>query len=229
MKSRFPIGLTLATAIALAILCGLGVWQIQRLHWKQALLARIAERSAAAPVPLSVISGQDAEFTRVAVDCPGLASADFVEQYAIRDGQAGARLLSLCPVPGRPPILVDRGFVADSVSARPPVAASTVPAHVIGVLRPSVAAGKITPQPKGKLFYSRDAVAMAHALGAADGVFPYVLIAETATNPDWKALVPAPLPAEITNRHLEYVLTWFGLAATLACVYAAMLWRKLRS
>jgi len=228
MKSRFPVGLTIATAIALAILCSLGAWQVRRLHWKEALLARIAERSTAAPVALSAIP-PDAEFTRVVLDCPGRASAPFVEQSAIRDGQAGARLLSPCPGAGRPPILVDRGFVADSVSARPPVAASTVPTHVVGVLRPSVAAGKITPQPKGKLFYSRDAVAMGHALGAADGVFPYVLIAETATNPDWKALVPAPLPAEITNRHLEYVLTWFGLAATLACVYAALLWRKLRS
>ena len=41
-ESRFPIGLTLAAAIALAILIGLGIWQIQRLAWKQDLLARVA-------------------------------------------------------------------------------------------------------------------------------------------------------------------------------------------
>jgi surfeit locus 1 family protein len=224
---RFPIGLTIAALIAFCILMVLGGWQVQRLHWKEALLARIAERSVAAPITLSKIP-KDAEFTRVGVDCPGLTSADFVEQYAIRDGQAGVRLLSLCEIAGGPKILVDRGFVLDTVSTRPPVAASTAPVHVVGVLRPSVKAGAVTPKPKGKFFYSRDAAAMGRALGAPN-VFDYVLIAETATNPDWKAMAPAPLPAEITNRHMEYALTWFGLAATLACVYAAMLWRKLRS
>ena len=57
---------------------------------------------------------------------------------------------------------------------------------------------------------------------------PVFLMAETSTNPGWQALVPAPLPAEITNRHLEYALTWFGLAAALAGVYAALLFKRLR-
>ena len=56
-----------------------------------------------------------------------------------------------------------------------------------------------------------------------------ILMAETSTNPDWKALDPQPLPAEIPNRHLEYALTWFGLAAALACVYAATLWKRWKS
>ena len=54
------------------------------------------------------------------------------------------------------------------------------------------------------------------------------LLAETSSNPDWAALKPAPLPAEIPNNHLQYVLTWFGLAAALAGVYAAALWRRLK-
>ena len=41
-------------------------------------------------------------------------------------------------------------------------------------------------------------------------------------------ITPAPLPVEISNRHLEYALTWFGLAVTLLFIYAAMLWRRLR-
>ena len=51
-------------------------------------------------------------------------------------------------------------------------------------------------------------------------------MAETATNPDWKGLIPAPIPADIANRHLEYALTWYGLAAALLGVYAAMLFRR---
>ncbi len=41
--------------------------------------------------------------------------------------------------------------------------------------------------------------------------------------------VPAPIPADIPNRHLEYALTWFGLAASLIGVYAAMLLRRRRT
>jgi surfeit locus 1 family protein len=42
---RFPIGLTIATAIAFAISCGLGAWQLKRLAWKTDLLASVAARA----------------------------------------------------------------------------------------------------------------------------------------------------------------------------------------
>jgi surfeit locus 1 family protein len=55
---------------------------------------------------------------------------------------------------------------------------------------------------------------------------PLFLMAETSTNPGWKALEPAPLPARISNRHLEYAVTWYGLAAALLGVYAALLLKR---
>jgi len=76
----------------------------------------------------------------------------------------------------------------------------------------------------GNHWYSRDVAAMAKALGATRPG-PLILMAETSSNPEWPALKALPLPAEIPNRHLEYALTWFGLAAALACVYAASLWK----
>jgi surfeit locus 1 family protein len=57
---------------------------------------------------------------------------------------------------------------------------------------------------------------------------PYFLMAETVTNPQFTALTPAPLPTDIPNRHFEYALTWFGLAAALAGVYAAALFKRMR-
>jgi surfeit locus 1 family protein len=69
---------------------------------------------------------------------------------------------------------------------------------------------------------------MAKAL-KAERPAPTFLMAETATNPEFPALLPSPLPAEISNRHLEYALTWFGLAASLAGVYVAVLWRRRKS
>src|SRR4051812_37011399 len=98
---RFPIGLTLAVVIAFAILVALGTWQVQRLHWKEGLLARIVALQAAPARPLgpvldAVSRGSDADFTRVRATCPGLAKAAFVELYFVTDGQVGSRLISAC-------------------------------------------------------------------------------------------------------------------------------------
>ena len=53
MARRFPIGLTIASAIAFAILVGLGVWQVQRLTWKSELLKQVAAARAAPVRPLA--------------------------------------------------------------------------------------------------------------------------------------------------------------------------------
>jgi surfeit locus 1 family protein len=237
-SKRFPIGLTIATAVALAILVGLGVWQVQRLAWKEALLAQVAALQNAPAVPLGpvldrIATGADAGFTRVVVDCPGLGKAPFLELFSVREAGAGMRLISACKVASGPygSVLVDRGFVSDQVSARPAIdAASTAPIHMIGVLRVPDKATFVTPKNElaANRWYSRDVPAMAKALGVRAPA-PLILMAETSTNPEWKALDPQPLPAEIPNRHLEYALTWFGLAAALACVYAATLWKRWKS
>jgi surfeit locus 1 family protein len=234
----FPVGLTIATAIALAILVALGVWQLQRLQWKEALLAHVAalqsaQAQPAGPVLDAAAAGQDVGFTRVSVSCPGLGAAPFLELYGLREGQAGSRLISACPVDANRyrTVLVDRGFVADTVSARPKVdPADRTPVQLVGVLRVPDKPTFVTPknQVAANRWFSRDVAAMAAALKAPSPA-PVFLMAETSSNPAWSALVPAPLPAEIPNRHLEYAITWFGLAAALAAVYAAMLWRRLRS
>lgn len=234
-QGRFPVAMTIATAISLAILIGLGSWQLQRLAWKEDLLARVAALQAAPAQPIGPVldrlaRGQDVGFTRVVVDCPGLGSAPSLELYALRDGKAGSRLISACKVVagGYGSILVDRGFLAETISARPgPDPADRTPLSITGVLRAPDKPTFVTPENKGGLsdrWYSRDVVAMARAL-KAPAPAPIFLMAETSTNPEWKALVPAPLPAEISNRHLEYALTWFGLAGALLAVYAAVLWR----
>jgi surfeit locus 1 family protein len=194
---RFPIGLSFAAVLALALLLGLGVWQLKRLAWKENLLAEIAARTQAPAVPLAqgLASAQDPEFTRVVVDCPGLASARFVEVYSIRDGRAGSRLISLCrPTDSNLSLLVDRGFVPDTVSARPPVNDSPAPVRIVGLLRRGDKGGLFTPVPQNGRFFSRDIPALAKALGAKPPLAPLVLSAETSSNPTWQALDPTPLP-----------------------------------
>ena len=126
-RARFPWGLTIVCALAFALLCGLGVWQVQRMQWKNGLIDQAEAAAAVPPAPLvEVLALHDPAFRKVLIDCPGLATAPYVELQTIHEGQAGVRLISACrPVDFPAAFLIDRGFVADSISARPPVAASS--------------------------------------------------------------------------------------------------------
>ena len=233
-RAAFPIGLTIATALAFSLLVGLGVWQLQRLKWKQALLAHVAALQTARPQALGAVldgvaQGRDADFTRVSASCPGLAHAPFLELYALQGGpQAGARLISACPVDSAAyrTILVDRGFIPDTSPERPTVEpADATPLAITGVLRKPPRGGFFAPRNRPPRWFTRDVPAMARALGAPQPA-PLILMAETSSNPQIKSLAPAPLPADIPNRHLEYALTWFGLAGALLAVYAARLFGR---
>lgn len=236
-RQKFPVGLTIATAIAFVILIALGVWQLQRLKWKEGILAHVAALQAAKPVDIGPVldglaHGRDVDFTRVSATCPGLATAPFLEFYAIGpSGQAGWRLISACPVDSAAyrTILVDRGFVVDTTHARPKVdPAAAAPLTVTGVLRTPERASVFTPKNRPGRWFSRDAPAMAAALHAPQPA-PAFLYAETSSNPAFPALRPAPMPADIPNRHFEYALTWFGLAGALLAVYAAALFGRMRA
>jgi surfeit locus 1 family protein len=231
----FPVVLTVVTAIALAILIGLGVWQLERLKWKEGILAHVAAlRTAPAQRMDQVLArarhGGDVDFTRVVADCPGLAHGRFLELYGLNDGRPGWRLISACPTPDGPygGVLVDRGFIVDGVTDRPAVdPADQAPVHLQGVVHLPSKQGLFAPANRPPHWYTRDIPAMAQALNLHDPA-PVFLMAETAVNPELKALDPAPLPTDIPNRHFEYALTWFGLAVGLLGVYGAMLRKRLR-
>ena len=219
---RFPFGLTIATLIAFAILCALGMWQVKRLAWKEDLLARIEVLKTAPAQPLAAImaraeKGEDVGWTRVAVDCVPDKPETLPLVYGVRDGDIVWRATAICrtSAAGYGAILLDLGVVkALTGQPTPAPVAVAAPAQAVGVL--------MAPKQLGG-----DRAATI-ARFAADKPAPYILMVESAT-PVPPGVTPAPLPAEISNRHLEYALTWFGLAVTLLFIYAAMLWRKMRS
>lgn len=224
----FPWILTVVTAAILAVLISLGMWQVQRLAWKQDLIARIDAAQAALPIPLDqALARPDPEFTRVVVTCRGLDRARFVSLRTLVDGEPGARLVSLCS--DQEPILVDRGFVAEAISARPAQDGGTMPVVVRGILRRGEPSNAFTPTPGEGLVYVRDLGLLADALGAQTSRRDLMIVAETSSNPEWAALRPVALPEGLSNNHLGYAITWFGLAAALIGVYLALLSRRLRA
>jgi len=119
-KAGFPFGLTIAVAIAFAILCGLGGWQMQRLHWKEDLLRRIETLKTAPAVPVGpilaqAVRGVDVAWTRVSADCHPTGLPPLNLAYGVRDGDVVWRAQALCALEGAPYslILVDRGVVPD--------------------------------------------------------------------------------------------------------------------
>jgi surfeit locus 1 family protein len=228
-RIRFPWGLTIVCALAFALLCGLGVWQVQRMQWKEGLIAEAEAAATQPPVPVMQVYKPRHEFRSVIIDCPGLATAPFVEMHTIENGEVGVRLISACALPSRPFVtLVDRGFVSDTMSARPPVTPSTTPVRIIGQLRMPPEPSSFAPPPEGKVFYARDHLAMGRALGVDEWLASPMIFATTSSNPEWLALKPSAPPAVFSNNHLGYALTWFGLALALAGFYIVLLRRTLK-
>lgn len=240
--------------VGVALLVSLGAWQLQRRVWKEHLLARIAALQSAPPEPLSVVfnrlrDGGEVDFVRVVAPCESVGPKS-VHLYGVREASGPAdvrgggpawRQIASCRLPAGPygSLLVDTGFEAGPFVSPPPalpMPAGRGPVRVTGVLRTPEpppwfasligegAAGAKRSQANGQWF-QRDVPGMAAALGA-DRPAPVMLMLESpAAGP---GLTPAPLPVDIPNRHLEYALTWFGLAATLVVFYAVTLVRGRR-
>jgi surfeit locus 1 family protein len=234
----------LLTLLAFAILVGLGVWQLQRRVWKEHLLSRIAALQAAPPEPLSVVlnrvgDGGELDFVRVVAPCAALGSR-VAHLYALRpetagsEGGPGWRQLAVCKLAGDGPygsILVDAGFEPAAPMAPPapqPVAQARAGLALTGVLRlpeprPRYAGllglgARRTPQSQASgQWFERDIPGVAAALGAERPAPAMLMLEGPRLSP---RLAPSPLPTDIPNRHLEYALTWFGLAATLLVFYA---------
>lgn len=228
-RARFPVLVTLFLALCVAVLVGLGLWQVERLQWKAGLIDRAERAAALAPSPLDeVLAAPEPEFRKARVVCRGLATAPFVELQSIHDGQPGRRLISACVPEGTgQTYLVDRGFVPDTVPARPRVLASTLPLVLVVELRRSPPPGAMTPAPADGRFYGRDNLAIATALGAG-APSEFTLFALTSPNPELAALIASAPPAAFSNNHLGYALTWFGLALALVAFYVAGLIRRFR-
>ena len=216
---RKPILLpTIATAVMLAMLIALGVWQLQRREWKTALLAEIDAAEAAPPIPL----GADLKpFSKVAVT--GTLRQDLRAYYAndVRLNQMGTYLVEPLERPGQPTVLIDRGWVPDGYPD-PPVP----PGTFTGYIRPPDKPGTFTPadDPATRHFYTLDPARIAASLGLAN-VAPFTLI-ELGTGdglPQAASALPRP-----PNDHLNYAMTWFGLGIALIAVFTVYV-RKARS
>lgn len=216
-------GLSLALIPVLAILIALGVWQVKRLVWKTELLAQIEHGQTLAPVPLSTLLDTEKQGKLVAwrkAQVSGRVADEPVRfMYSIKDGKPALRALAPFITDDGTVIAVDFGYVAIAQTPDWRLPRSGQPVTLHGILKPLRKPGRFAPenQPDG-LWYWPDTAAILSPFFASKTVESYLLDLDAPrVYPDWPE--PAPAHANIPNNHLDYALTWFGLALAAFGVY----------
>ncbi len=244
-RRRRVAGFGLFTLAMVACLVGLGTWQLQRRVEKHALMAALDERLAAAPVMLpppaqwhALTPGRD-EFRRVAFTATYEKLPDamiYSAGSAVRDDVSGPGTWAFLParLATGETVVINAGFVPNTMQDRSyqdRVVGRLVtgaPAKLTGYLRFPESAGALTPAENSakRLWFTRDHVAMAQALGwasAGQPLAPFYIDLETPV-PDSGLPKPGPLTVHLKDDHLQYAITWLALAG--AVVIAFGVWMR---
>ncbi len=229
-RRKLPVFTGITVLIALAILISLGTWQVERLHWKEGLLADIAERRAAAPVPLADIEtmaaqGGDIEYRAVT------ATGRYINNkerhfFATWRGQTGYYIYTPLQLADARYILVNRGFVPYE-NKEPEMRMQgqlTGEQTVTGLARAKLPGKPSSLVPDNdvakNIFYWKDLDVMASSvdLDKVD-VLPFFVDADSTPNPAGFP-IGGVTQVDLPNDHLQYAFTWYGLAAALVGVVA---------
>jgi len=205
--------------IVTGVLASLGVWQMQRMVWKNDQLATIQRGIEQTPVPLPAAVDPSMKYRPVYVDGT-TTGEEILVLSGTRDLGGGYNVVSAFQTADGRRIMVDRGFIPqdDRRKPRPPVALT-----VAGNLHWPDEKGSATPEPdlKAGIWFAREVPRMAAHLGTEP-----VLIVAAAVRGDAQGVMPMPLDiTEIPNNHLSYAIQWFSFAAICLGMTIALVWR----
>lgn len=241
LRSRHGVGFAIFTLVMIALLIGLGVWQLQRRVEKHALIAALTERLAAAPQPLpppaqwgALIPSHD-EFRRVSFNATYARLPDamvYSSGSAVRDDISGPGTWVFLParLAEGETVVVNAGFVPNNMQDRNvqdrAVARllSGQPVALTGYIRFPETPGLLTPAADAakRLWFARDHLAMARALGWGE-VAPFYIDLDTPM-PEGGIPKPGPLSVHLRDEHMQYAITWFSLAGVVAIAF--LVWAR---
>ena len=217
-------GVTIATVIMTVILVGLGVWQLQRLTWKENLIATVSGHMTAAPISLDEalkLSADAVQYRKVSLSGHfDNGKESFVFTTDVNGDPVYHVLTPFITEDGRT-LMVDRGEIPGDLMPPHRRIAVEGQTRIIGVWRVPDRPGFFTPKPDaaGNVWYARDLRGMTAAKAIVLAA-PVVIEADAAPNPGgWPR--GGQTVVDFPNNHLSYALTWFGLAAGLLGVYFA--------
>lgn len=221
MTRAARLALIAATALASLGFVALAVWQLQRLGWKNDLIARVTQQAAAAPVPMPppaawAAVGKPDEYRRLRVQGRFEPREALVQATTALGG--GHWVLAPLRLADGTVVLVNRGFVPPGQRAPAHHVAPAGTVELTGLLRLSEPGGGPLRDndPAAGRWYSRDVAGIAAQLALAGPVAPFFI--DEATDPADPARWPRPglTVVRFTNNHAVYAATWAALAAMAA-------------
>ncbi|RYH10691.1 SURF1 family protein [Tropicimonas sp. IMCC6043] len=206
--------------VGAGILVALGLWQLQRLAWKEAILDEIETRIHAAPTAIPAVPdpARDQYLPVRVTGTTGPRELDVL--VSTRMLGPGFRIVTALETEDGRRLLLDRGFVPAEAKTtpRPPTVL-----EVTGNLHWPDERDRFTPDndPASNYWYAREVDVLADVLGTEP-----VLVVARATVPADPAITPLPVDtAGIPNNHFGYAIQWFGFAAVWLGMTALLLWR----
>ena len=243
-RPRSIAGFGVFSLAVVVLFVGLGVWQLQRRVEKHALIAALTERLAAAPQALppsaqwSALTPATDEFRRVrfaATYASGPDAMVYSSGSAVRDDVSGPGTWAFLParLATGETVVINTGFVQNTMQDRAQQDRAVTPlitnepVMLTGYIRFPEAAGTLTPPENlaKRLWFTRDHLAMARALGWGEGgqkIAPFYIDLE-APVPSSGIPKPGPLEVHLKDDHLQYAITWFGLAGAVMIAFAVWL------
>lgn len=238
------VGFSVFTLAMVIVFVGLGLWQLQRRIEKHALIAALTERLAAAPAPLpqpsqwSALTPEHDEFRRVRLAATYQPRPDamvYSSGSAVREDVAGPGTWAFMPASllGGETVVINTGFVQNTMQDRAQQDRAVTrlvtrqPVTLTGYIRFPETAGALTPPENmtKRLWFTRDHLAMARSLGWAEGgkpVAPFYIDLEMPA-PESGIPKPGPLTVHLKDDHLQYAITWFGLAGAVVIAFGVWL------
>lgn len=229
----------IAVLVVLAILLTLGTWQVRRLVWKEALIATLETRIHEAPKPLAEIealnaSGGDVDYRPM--EATGRFDNSRERHFlATWRGNSGFYIYTPLTLADGRSLFVNRGFVPyeNKEPEMRVLGQLTDVVTVRGLARARLAEkpGSLVPDNDlaKNVFYWKDLDAMASSTGLDPAkVVPFFLDADSTPNPSGLPIGGVTI-VELPNNHLQYAVTWYGLAAVLAAITGIGWWKGRRS
>ena len=237
-------GFGIFTLAMVAVFVGLGIWQLQRRVEKHILIAALDERLAAAPEALpqpsqwGSLTQTNDEFRRVSFAATYAKLADamvYTSGSAVRADISGPGTWAFLPaaLPDGTIVVINAGFVQNTMQDRGyedravSLLVTGAPVSLTGYIRFPESGGTLTPPENAakRLWFTRDHLAMARALGWSEGgkrIAPFYIDLESPV-PASGIPKPGPLEVHLKDDHLQYAITWLALAGAVVIAFGVWL------
>ncbi len=235
-RIKFAV-MSLLALLLFAMLCALGNWQVNRLAWKEDLIKTIQSRVHQPPRPIEAYLKTEPGTDYWPVTLSGTYRHESERHFfATFEGQSGYYIYTPLEIAPNGFIFVNRGFVSFDMKE----AKSRSKGQTQGLVNiTGLARSILTEKPSSSLpdndtvknvFYWKDFAAMRDTAGLPSGA----AVLEVFVDADKTATPPSGMPIggvtiiDLPNSHLQYAVTWYGLAATLLGIWSVMAWRQRR-